>query len=172
MGQEAFNDDVDSRSVLESRTLYVALVQISFVVGPALTFFRTFLEVKCIFSMIPYRFSKIGSQITFDKDALYAMSICTHVMNAITNHGIFCTYPNQTLGHHITLNSGSCPTNGTFPLAVQKLLVKQAKRLFCIDINSIIAVERPHECHLSTVCPHTSQHLFGDCALVICYNNT
>jgi hypothetical protein len=67
--------------------------------------------------------------------------------------GIFCAYLNQTLQHHITLDGIA---GHSFPLAVQKALLTYSKRLPRVDINSIIAMEIPHECHHSSVCLHTS----------------
>jgi hypothetical protein len=93
----------------------------------------------------------------------------THVMNAITGRGIFCAYPNQTLRHRITLNGIA---SHSFPLAVQKALLKYSKRLFRVDINSIIATEIPHACHHSHVCPHTSRHSLDNGTLIIGYDST
>jgi hypothetical protein len=83
--------------------------------------------------------------------------------------GIFCAYLSQTLQHHITLNG---IVSHSFPLAVQKALLKYSKRLFHIDINSIIATEIPHKCHHSGVCLHTSQHSLDNGTLIIGYNST
>ena len=96
----------------------------------------------------------------------------SHVINAITGHGVYCAYPTHTLHGRAMLNAATCPPNiAALPFVIQKCMVKYFKRGYHFATNAVIAIDSPHFCTVSKSCPHTVRDSVDNGALRLAFNN-
>jgi hypothetical protein len=91
----------------------------------------------------------------------------SHVFNGITGRGLISMYPGQTLAGQSLWNFNARGA-GRISIGVQKSVVKYTARGYNFAFNSVLHLDRPHECGHSRSCPHTHRNMFdrGVLALV------
>ena len=107
--------------------------------------------------------------IACDQKALFSVIFGfygTHLFNAITGRGLICLYPSHTLAHR-SLSNWNAHIPGYISLKVQKAMVKYSRRGYTFTINPLLHLQHPHECGVSTSCPHTTRDIFDSGVLVV-----
>jgi hypothetical protein len=97
----------------------------------------------------------------------------SHVINAVTGHGIFSAYPDHTINHRALFNGGAHDASFVhMPPSLQKCMLKYITRGFQFDVNAVVYLKAPHhaDCKVSSSCPHTVRTLYDMGCLTLAFD--